>query len=170
MITIIESIFGSKLGRVLAEVLAALALIAVLVLHYEHKGASQALAKLETSSAQLVVKAQAEIAKEAASHQADVKANQEKTDAALAQVATTNNALSNSVRDFDAYRRAHPDVSRPRGGLNATPGGNASTVDYGAIAVQLAEVGNELARSAGDLAASLQSCQRDRDSLTGLPR
>jgi hypothetical protein len=170
MITIIESIFGSKLGRFIAEVLAAVALVAIFVLHYEHKGATEELGKLQQSSAALIAKANEDIAKETAAHAADVKANQEKIDEALAANSALGTTLAQRVRDFNAYRAAHPDVPRPSGVSGATGEGSCGATSCGDIAGRLAEAGNELAASVGELTATLQGCQRDRDSLTGLPR
>lgn len=169
MITLIESIFGSKVGRFIAELVLVLALAAAVILHYEHKGATEELGKLTTSSAALVAKANKDIAQETAAHVADVKANQEKTNAAIAANTALSAQLDSRVRDFDAYRRAHPDVPRSSGGPSAAQPGSCGATSCGDLAVQLAERGNDLARSDGELAASLQSCQRDRDSLTGLP-
>jgi hypothetical protein len=169
MISIIEGIFGSKVGRIVAEIVLVLALIAAVVLHFEHKGAREELAKLQKSSAALVAKADADIAKETAAHVADVKANQEKTDAALAANTALQSALDQRVRDFDAYRRAHPDVPRSASGPGPASGGECGATSCGDLASQLAKAGDELAGSAGALSATLQSCQRDRDSLTGEP-
>lgn len=169
MITLIETIFGSKVGRFIAELLLVLALVGAAVLHFEHKGATEELGKLKTSSVALVAKANAEIAKETTAHAADVKANQEKTDAALVANTALSAQLDSRVRDFDAYRRLHPDVPRAGGVTAATSAGECGATSCGDLVVRLAERGNELADSQGRLVASLQSCQRDRDSLTGLP-
>ena len=170
MITLIESIFGSTAGRVIAEIVLILALMCAVVLHYEHKGAKEELGKLQKSSSALIAKAQKEIAVETAAHAADVKANQEKLDAALAQVTATNDLLAQRVQDFDAYRRAHPNVPRSGGVTPATGDGSCGAQSCGDLAVQLAERGNDLADSLGQAVAALQSCERDRDSLTGLPK
>jgi hypothetical protein len=170
MIALIESVFGIKIPAWIIEIVLIAALSLGAVLYFEHKGATEELGKLKTSSAALIVKASKDIAVETAAHAADVKANQEKTDAALAQVTATNNLLAERVRDFDAYRRSHPDVPRAGGNTVATQPGECGASSCGDLAVRLAERGNELAGSLGAVVASLQSCQRDRDSLTGLPR
>lgn len=169
MITIIESIFGSTAGRVIAEILAAVLLITALVLHFEHKGATEELGKLKASSTQLIAKANKDIQDEIVAHAADVQANQGKTNAALAANTATQLALTQRVRDFNAYRASHPDISRANGGTAATLPGECGATSCGDIAGQLAKAGDELAGSLGQVTASLQSCQRDRDSLTGLP-
>lgn len=170
MIAIIEGIFGSKVGRFLAELVLVLILITAVILHFKHEGAKEIIAKLQTSSAQLVAKANTDIAREVSQHQADVKANQEKTDAALAANTALQSDLDQRVRDFDAYRRAHPNVPRAASGSVAALGGECGALSCGDLASALAAAGNELADSQGQLTASLQSCQRDRDSLTGLPK
>lgn len=170
MITIIEAILGSKFGRIVAEILAVVLLGSFLVLHFEHKGATEELAKLKVSSTVLIAKARKDIQDETAAHAADVKANQEKTNAALAANTLTQRALTQRVHDFDAYRASHPDVSRPTGGSSTASAGECGATSCGDLASGLAKTGNELADSNGQLSAALQSCQRDRDSLTGLPR
>lgn len=170
MIAILEAILGSKTGRIVAEILAGAAIVTIFALHFEHKGATTELAKLQVSSTKLIAQAQKDIQAETAKHAADVKANQEKTNAALAANAALQSSLSQRVRDFDAYRRAHPDVPRPAGGFSAAQPGECGASSCGDLAVQLATAGDELAGSSGKLAVALQSCQRDRDSLTGLPK
>lgn len=169
MITIIESIFGSTAGRVIAEVLAAVLLVTAIVLHLEHKGATEELGKLQKSSTTLIAKANADIVKETSAHAADVKANQEKTNAALAANTATQLALTQRVRDFNAYRASHPDVPRSVSGPAVAVSGECGATSCGDLAGQLAKAGDELAGSLGQVTVSLQSCQRDRDSLTGLP-
>jgi hypothetical protein len=170
MIAIIEAVFGSKVGRVLAEIAFVALLIGAAVLHFEHKGAEGEITRLQKSSNALIDSAKNEIASINERHAAAVKANQEKTDAALAQVTTTNALLADSVRRFDAYRRAHPDVASAPGKPAPAAGGECGTQSCGDLASRLAQAGNELANSQGQLVATLESCQRDRDSLTGLPK
>ena len=170
MITLITSLWGSTLGKWAIEIALAVALIFGVHAYLIHEGKVEELDKLKASSAALITKATADIAKETAAHAADVKANQEKLDAALATATVTNNALADSVRGFDAYRRQHPDVPRPAGGPVAASGGECGDTSCGDLASRLAKVGDELAASQGQLVATLQSCERDRDSLTGLPK
>ncbi len=170
MISIIEALFGSKVGRVLAEILFGLILAAALVLHFEHEGAKQALAKMQASSAELVQTVTRQNAQTTAQYEAAVAANQEKTHEAQASVATLQSRLADSVRQYDAYRSAHPDVAGAAGAGGAAQPGECGPEDCGALVERLAVRGNELAGSVGDLSADLQSCQRDRDALTGQPR
>lgn len=170
MIALLETLLGSKVGRWIAEALVIGLLLTAAILHFEHKGATEELGKLQTSSTKLIKQANADIVKETAAHAADVKANQEKADAAL----TANTALAldrdQRVRDFDAYRRAHPDVPRAGSEPAVAGAGECGATSCGDLASRLAKAGNELADSQGQLIATLQSCQRDRDSLTGLPK
>lgn len=170
MIALLETFFGSKVGRYIAEIVLVLALVGTAVLHYEHKGAAEELGKLKSSSVALVAKAQKDITRETAAHAADVKANQEKTDAALTANIVLQSELTQRVRDFDAYRAKHPDLPRTASGSSPTGSGECGVAGCGDVAVQLAERGNDLADSLGQTVAALQSCQRDRDSLTGLPK
>ena len=152
------------------ELAVGLALLGGGILYFEHRGAREELGKLQVSSAALVAKAEKTIRAETEKHAADNAANLEKLDAANRDNAALGSALDQRVRDFDAYRRAHPDVPRPAGGPAAPVGGECGAQSCSDLAVQLAERGNDLARSVADLTAALQAAERDRDSLTGLPR
>lgn len=167
MITIIEKLFGSTIGRILAEIAFAGLLLGAFILHYEHKGATSELTKLQVSSAALLHEAQTKIEGDARDYQAAQAANEEKTNEALQTSAQLNQSLADSVRQYDAYRRQHPTVqSPPSPGVAAQPG-ECGPEDCGAVIDRLAVHGNELAGSVGQLGADLQSCQRDRDALTG---
>lgn len=170
MITLIATMWGSKLGKWFIEIALVLVLIFGIRAYLLHEGSSGELDKLKVSSAALIIKAEQNIQTETAAHAADVKANQEKTNAALAANATLQSQLTQRVRDFDAYRAGHPDVPRAGGGPVATSTGECGAQSCGDLASRLATVGNELAATQGALVATLQSCQRDRDSLTGLPK
>lgn len=170
MIALIEAAFGIKVPAWVIEIVLAALLVGSAALYLEHHGAAGELAKLQKSSAALIESARVEVAKEAAQHAADVQANTEKLNAALAANTDLNTQLAQRVRDFNAYRASHPDVSRPAGGSVTTVNGECGHQSCGDLAGQLAAAGNQLARSVGDLSASLEACQRDRDSLTGLPR
>jgi hypothetical protein len=144
-------------------------------LAYEHhhliaEGKASELALLKVSSDTLKAKVKEAIDQTNASHQADEKANQEKLNAALTAANSLSGALDKRVRDFDTYRRTHPDVARPPGGPPVTGGGECGTLSCGDLASELAVRGDGLARSVGELTSTLQACQRDRDSLTGLPK
>lgn len=170
MIALIEMVLGSKVGRWVAEFVLAALVIGVGVLYLEHRGASHEFAKLQKSSTALVAKVTRQNADAAARYRASVAQNQEKLHADEARAIALRTQLDDSVRNFAAYRRAHPDVARAPGQPSAAAGGEPGAVDFGAIAVRLGEVGNELAGSVADLRGALQSCERDRDSLTGEPR
>ncbi|MDE2097029.1 MAG: hypothetical protein KGL39_07270 [Patescibacteria group bacterium] len=159
----------AKIVEVVAVVLIAVSTYAAFALHFEHKGALGELAKLQKSSTELLAKAQRDIQTETAKHAADVKANKETTDAAIAAANALSDALDQRVRDFDAYRASHPDVPRSAGGPDAAGGGECGLISCGELASQALQDANRLARSSADLSAALQSCQRDRDSLTGMP-
>lgn len=168
--SIFAKLFDLNIPQWVIEIIAVLGIAGAAVLYLEHRGATDELAKLKSSSAKLLTKAQAAIDKETQAHAAEVAANQEKTDAALKAYDAVSGMLDDRVRDFDAYRASHPDLPRPAGGPAAAPDRSCGTQSCGDLAVQLAERGNDLARSVGELSATLQSCQRDRDALTGLPK
>lgn len=169
MISLIESALGISVPKWVVEAVLIGLLALSAVLYLEHRGATHELAKLQRSSAALIAKADAQITAETTKHNADVAANQEKLDAALAANSYLQSRLAQRVRDFDAYRRAHPDLPRPSPAPAARTGGDAGAVDFGALAEGLAQRGDELADAVGQLRAALQGCERDRDSLTGLP-
>jgi hypothetical protein len=170
MIALLEAMFGSKVGRICAEVLLAVALLFGVYKYVEHKGAAQEIAALKASSAKVQDAAAKQIAANDAAHAAAVKTNEEKTNAAIQANVVTAGKLADSVRSFDAYRRTHGAVASPGSGPSAASAGECGVEDCGAVAVRLAQRGNELAGSLGDTTAVLQGCQRERDSLTGMPR
>lgn len=151
------------------EGVAILALLGTSILYFEHKGATHELAKLQVSSTELIKQANDHIADLTKTHVADVAANMERRNADLKLVGILSDDLDQRVRDFDAYRRKHPDVARAPGGQQPAGGGECGNRPCSDIIVQLAGRGDELARSNGELAATLQSCQRERDSLVGKP-
>jgi len=167
--SLIEKLFGVGIPAWVVEVIAVLALVGGGILYFEHRGASGELAKLQASSTKLIAKAQGKIAAEAKRHQSDNAANQEKLNDALVSNNDLTTRLASSLRDFEAYRRAHPDVPRPTSGPVAASSGECGARSCGDLAEELAVRGNELAGSVGELSANLSACQRDRDSLTGLP-
>ena len=153
---------------IVIELVAIAGLGAAVYFGLEHRGKVEELAKLKASSAALVAKANAEIAKTNSAHAAEVAANQEKLNAATAANNALADQLDQRVRDFDAYRRAHPAVASAPGVPGPARSGECGAYECGDLAVRLASTGDELARSNGLLVASLQACQQDRDSLTGL--
>jgi hypothetical protein len=170
VISLIEAVFGSKIGRIIAEIVLALIATAALVLHFEHKGAAAELGRLKASSTELIEKVRAANDADTKQYQAAVAASQEKANAAIAARATLQSQLANSVRQFDAYRHSHPAVAGAGGPGSAAGSGECGSQDCGAVAEGLAVRGNELAGSLGAVSADLQSCQRERDALTGEPK
>lgn len=162
-------LIGLNVPAWVVELVAIVALAGGAVLYFEHRGAAHELVKLQTSSAKLVAKANTDIVDETTQHVAADKANQEKLNAALTTNTALQSQLADSVRGFDAYRRAHPDVARPSGGPVAAVSGECGARSCGDLAQELAGRGNELANAVGQLDATLSACQRDRDSLNGLP-
>lgn len=156
----------AKLQEIIVLVLVAFSVAAYL----EHRGAEHELASLTKSSTALKAEAKKEIDKLTTKHAAADAANQEKIREANKRVADTTNARDRVVRDFDAYRRTHPDVESPSGKPEAARSRECGTEDCGTIVVRLAERANNLAHSLGEVSDSLQGCQRDRDFLTGLPK
>ena len=169
MTSLIAKLFGLTIPTWVIELVALLALSATGVLYLEHRGATHELQKLEVSSAKLLTSTKQQIAAEVKAHAADVAANQEKLNEALDSNAALQSQLDQRVRDFDAYRRAHAPVARAPSQPAAAASGECGAQSCGDLAERLAERGNELATSIGELRAGLQACERDRDSLTGLP-
>lgn len=169
MIALIESLFGINVPRWVIEAVLVALVLGGAVLYLEHRGAQHELAKLQVSSARVLKQAKDQINAATASYAAAQLTNQEKLHAATAANAALESELTQRVRDFAAYRRAHPDVARSNGAAVATSSGECGARSCGDLAQELAERGTELAGSAGQAAAALESCQRDRDSLTGKP-
>ena len=150
------------------EIVAVVALLGSGALYFEHKGKEIEIDYLKAESQELIKSAEGQIKSINERHAAEVAANQEKLNAATAANNALADQLDQRVRDFDAYRRAHPAVASTPGVAGPARSGECGAFDCGELAVRLASTGDELARSNGLLVASLQSCQRDRDSLTGL--
>jgi hypothetical protein len=166
----ILGLFGLNVPAWAVELVAIVAIGCGVYFGLVHKGKAEELAKLQASSAALVHKITAEnlaISKAYAAKQAET---QEKLNNATAAQNAAVDVLAERVRDFDAYRRAHPDVARPAGPGGAAPAGECGDRPCGEVAVQLAEGGNGLARAVAGLIPALQACQADRDALTGLPK
>lgn len=138
--------------------------------HLIDEGKAKELVLLKTSSDTLKAKVAQVIAETTATHEAEAKANQEKLDATLKANAAISDALDQRLRDFNAYRRSHPNVASPPSGTPVTGAGECGTRPCGDVVADLAVRGDGLARSVGELTSTLQACQRDRDSLTGLPK
>lgn len=169
MISLLVGIFGTKAGRMIAEIVFALLVLSAIGLHIEHKGAQEELGKLQKSSVTLIAQANARIKKDGDDYTAAQTTNQEKTNEALASNASLQSRLADSVRQYDAYRRAHPAVGSAAGVDGSAIAGECGLEDCAVVVERLAVRGNELAGSLGAVSADLQSCQRDRDALTGLP-
>lgn len=170
MITLIEMIFGSKIGRILAEIALGLLLLSCTVLYLEHRGAAKVMAKLEKSSDQVKQDAKDEIDRNNRNHAAEVKTNVDTTKAAVGAANALSAALDLSVRNFDAYRRAHPAVASAGGGSAATGLGECGAQSCGDLASAALQDGDQLTGSNAELSGVLQGCQRERDALTGLPK
>lgn len=151
------------------EVVAVLGLLGSAVLYLEYRGAVGELGKLQKSSTKLLAKADEKIKQQTVDHAAFVADNRSTTNALLDRNKSLSDTLDKLVRDSNAYRASHPDVPRPPGGPAAAPARDCGSLSCGDLAVLLAERGNDLFRSSGELDASLRSCQHERDSLTGLP-
>jgi hypothetical protein len=162
--------FGLNVPAWAVEIVAVAALIGGGVLYERHVGAEKVIANLRTSSVELIDRKTRENAETTARYEAQAKDNAEKLNNATAAQAAAVDVLTQRVRDFDAYRRAHPDVARPAGPGGAAPVGECGDRPCGEVAVQLAEGGNGLARAVAGLIPALQACQADRDALTGLPK
>lgn len=169
MITLIESVLGISVPRWVIELVLAALVLGGATLYLEHRGAARELAKLQVSSARVIAQAKDQINADTASYAAAQSVNQGKLNAALKSNSDLNAALAQRVRDFAAYRASHPDVARSNGATVATSSGECGARSCGDLAQELAERGTELAGAAGQAAAALGSCQRDRDALTGKP-
>lgn len=169
MISLIESMCGISVPRWVIELVLAALVLGGAVLYLEHRGAARELAKLQVSSARVIAQAKDQIKADTASYAAAQSINQGKLNAALSANTALQSNLTQRVRDFDAYRRAHPDVESSGGVTVTAPSRECGARSCGELAQELAARGTELAGAAGAASAALQACQRDRDALTGKP-
>lgn len=149
---------------------ALLAAICIWLLWHDHKIIAAHDAQLVATGAAIKAHAEKRIADLTLQHAAEVAANQGKLDEALKTNGALSDSLDQRVRDFEAYRRSHPSVAGSSSGSSAAVSGECGALSCGELASRALQDSEQLARSVGELSAVLPGCQRDRDSLTGLPK
>lgn len=83
----------------------------------------------------------------------------------------TNRALAATdterLRQFNAYRRAHPALASAASGPQPASSGAIGPAEIGGLFDSLEQVAVQLADANRDASAALKGCMADRDSLTG---
>ena len=135
--------------------------------HERNIGAAHETAALKASSDKLQAAAQKQIAQLTTQHAADTA----KILGNLHDEQNRNAMLSDSdarrLRQFDAYRRAHPALGSTAGKPGTVASGTASTPDVGELTQRLEQVAGELANATRAASSTLSACMADRDSITG---
>lgn len=149
---------------------ALLASIVGWLLWHDHKLIASHDAELRATGAAVQAQAEKQIADLTVQHAATNAANQGKLDEALKTNAALGDTLDQRVRDFETYRRSHPNVARSAGGSEPAGQGECGAESCGSLASRALQDSDDLARSVGELCALLRTGQADRDSLTGLPK
>jgi hypothetical protein len=135
--------------------------------HLKAEGAAQEAAALQKSSAELQVKADAQVQVNAANYAATVAAITERENA---NTQTANAQLSDAakrVSDYDAYRRSHPNVGSPATAAAIAGSGSVGTSGIEDEFRQLEQVALSLASSTAHDVIALTQCMQERDALTG---
>lgn len=158
------------------EITAVLAIAGGAVGWFAHHERGVELAKLKKSGTELEAKVEKANAATTAAYQAGVQSNQEKVDAAHNDVAKASAERDAVAAAFTQWVRQHPSsnansgVARPGGQPAPAGNGECGSRSCAELAIQLVQDGDNLARDLGLVTTDLYACQRDRDSLTGLPR
>lgn len=174
--SLITKLLGISLPAWVVEVVAVLAIGGAGLGWFAHHERGIELAKLEKSSEKVKAEAAKQIADNTAAHAAADQQNQEKLDAAHKDVDTASAQRNAVATAFAQWVRQHPGsgangaVARPAGQPATANDGECGSRRCADLALELVRDGDNLARDLGLVSADLQACQRDRDSLTGLPK
>lgn len=139
----------------------------LLALHIYHAGENHEIAAMQAQSAKLVAQAQAQVAATQANYQSQITTLQEKSNAQQKIAAAQSGADAQLVRNYDAYRRAHPDVGSPAGAAGASSPGADGADGTDTILNRLEQVALELTAAARDAGNALGACVSERNTLTG---
>lgn len=158
------------------EIVAVLAIVGGAVGWFAHHERGIEVEKLHKSGTELEAKVEKANAATTGAYNAGVQSNQEKVDEAHHQVAEATAKRDAVAADFAKWVQQHPSgnpnagVARTGGQSTAAGNGECGSRSCADLAIQLVHDGDNLARDLGLVTADLQGCQRDRDSLTGLPK
>lgn len=134
--------------------------------HLIDEGQRHEVTALKESSAKLIAQAQKDIAARDADYAAKVQALEKR----YAQEHQNDDAQRASdaerLREYDAYRRAHPTVGSAACGPCSRPSGSVSVDPDGERFDRLASLAVELAAADSAARTALTACMSERDSLT----
>lgn len=137
----------------------------LLALHIYHAGEAHEIAALKVQSAKLVAQAAAQVAATQSAYETQLATEKSVYDQSSQAAATQLAADAQRLRDYDAYRRAHPDVGSA--GQPAASAGAGSPSGSDSILERLEQVAVRLAAATRDTANALSACVAERSTLTG---
>jgi hypothetical protein len=142
---------------------------AAYTIHERNLGAAHEVATLKKSSDELQAKAAAHVAQVAKAYSTASTVNLENLNAQLKAASDQHDSDAQRLREYDAYRRAHPAVASAQTGSGiGVSGGSGTSEDDGRFA-SLEQVALQLATAGREVNSSLSACMADRDALTGKP-
>jgi hypothetical protein len=138
-------------------------------IHERDIGKAHELAVLKKSSDELQAKAAAHVAQVAKAYSTASISNLETLNAQLKTASDQHDSDAQRLREYDAYRRAHPAVaSAQTGSGTGGQGGSGANQDDGQLS-SLEQVALGLATAGREVNAALGACMADRNALTGKP-
>lgn len=139
--------------------------------YYRHslivEGEHTEAAAVQVASNKAVAAATIQVAKLTADHEKAVTKIKEDSDAQLKTASTQHDSDAQRLREYDAYRRAHPAVQSIASGSGDQAAGNGGAVSDDARLSSLEQVGLGLATAVNTGRAALSACMAERDDLNG---
>lgn len=135
--------------------------------HLIAEGAAHEAAALKESSDKLIAQETAHVALVAKTYAAQAAKTTETLDEQTQATAAAQSDAAQRLRNYDAYRRSHPDVAST--GQPATDTGASGAGANGQRFSSLEQVALQLAGAAAASRDALAACMTDRDALTGKP-
>lgn len=154
----------SKDWLYIAAIVALLSSFTAYTIHERHVGAAHQLAAVARASAKAEAAAKQQIQDLTDQHSRDVTAITGAYNHAIQTASVERDSDLKRLRDFDAYRKAHPALDGAGGSVTSDGAGGQSADGLGAVPAGLAA---ELADALRQDDAALRACYADRDSLTG---
>lgn len=139
--------------------------------YYRHslivEGEHTEAAAVQVASNKAIAAANIQIAQLTKDHENAVAKIQVATTAQLQAVAVQHDSDLERLREYDAYRRAHPAVqSVPSGSGNQAAGNGGAVTDDDRLS-SLEQVGLGLATAVNTGRVALNACMKERDDLVG---
>jgi hypothetical protein len=138
-------------------------------IHERDIGKADEVAALQKSSQALQAKAAAHVAQVAKAYSTASSVNLENLNAQLKAASDQHDSDAQRLREYDAYRRAHPAVASAQTGSGAGSSGGSGTIEDDGRFASLEQVALQLATAGREVSAALSACMADRNALTGKP-